>query len=373
MKGTGRERSAVGAARTALLAAALTAGQLAGAPALASGSATLPPSGAAPAASWCVAAWYPSSEHPGGTESILRNSDVLDIVFGFWFTPDASGRILSRAGAGWREQVAAWRAEGLVVIASVFTSHSTFLTEPARNAHLGALLELVDSGPFDGIDLDYEELPRETEGPFGELVEALAVALHERGKLLSVTVHAKTEATPAGYPSAAAQDWPRLAAAADLVNVMTYDHTNRLDPPGPVAPRSWVAAVVEYGLEAVGEAKLNVGLPFYGYVWKRGKPPAAATTWEAMDRLVRQFGLTPERDPDSLELRVDLAVTGLPRQTVYVSDGATTAGRLAALREAGALGAGVAIWGLGGEDEANWDALRDARPAPCRLRAPQTR
>ncbi len=317
--------------------------------------------------SWCVAVWYPSSEHPLGHESITNNADVIDVVFPFWFTPDAQGRILSQAGANWRSQVDAWHDADLLVVPSVFATHSGFMSEPLLSEHVTALLKLADEPGFDGLDLDYEMFPLETKASFTALVEALGAGLHERGKLLSVTVHAKTEAAPPGFPSAAAQDWPRLAAAADMFNVMTYDYTNRNEPPGPVAPRSWVADVVSYGLRAVGPQKLLVGLPFYGYSWKRGRPPAAATTWEATQRLITQFGLAPTRDEDSLELRVDLSVTGLPRQTVYLSDGATTAGRLAALADAGSLGAGVAIWGLGGEDPTDWDALRSARPAPCRL------
>lgn len=318
--------------------------------------------------SWCVAVWYPSSDHPGGYDTIIASADVIDIVFPFWFTPDAEGAILSQAGTNWEDQVAAWRAAGLLVLPSVFATHSTFMAEPLLSAHVAALVALVEAGDFDGIDLDYEMFPLATRATFSGFVEALGAAMHERGKLISVTVHAKTEANPSGFPSAAAQDWPRLAAAADLFNVMTYDFTNRNEAPGPVAPRSWVARVVEYGLSAVGERQLLVGMPLYGYTWKRGRPPAAATTWEATERLIAQFGLTPQREPDSLELRVDLDVTGLPKQTVYVSDGATTAGRLAALAAAGALGGGVAIWGLGGEDPAAWDAIRTVRPAACALR-----
>lgn len=318
--------------------------------------------------SWCVAVWYPSSDHPGGYDTIVANADVIDVVFPFWFTPNAEGAILSQAGANWEDQVATWRSAGLLVVPSVFANHSTFMSEPLLSAHVAALVALVDDGGFDGLDLDYEMFPLETRAAFSGFVERLGAALHERGKLLSVTVHAKTEASPTGFPSAAAQDWPRLAAAADLFNVMTYDFTNRNEPPGPVAPRSWVSKVVEYGLGAVGQTQLLVGMPFYGYTWKRGSPPAVATTWEATERMITQFRLTPQRDPDSLELLVELDVTGLPRQTVYVSDGATTVGRLAALGEAEAPTGGVAIWGLGGEDPASWDALRAARPATCALR-----
>ena len=319
-------------------------------------------------ASWCVAVWYPSSEHPGGYDAIMANTDVIDVVFPFWFTPDAQGRILTRAGDNWLSQVEAWRNAGLLVLPSVFSTHSAFLAEPYLSAHIEALVALVEEHDFHGLDLDYEEFALSTKEPFSHFVERLGAELHARGKLLSVTVHAKTEAAPP-YEGAAAQDWPRLAAAADMFNVMTYDYTNRNEAPGPVADRAWVRSVVDYGLEVVGAEKLLVGVPFYGYVWKRDRPPAVATTWEAAVRQLEQFRLEPERDPGSGELIVRLDVTGLPRQVSYVSDAATTEARLADLRAGGRLAAGVAIWGVGGEDPAAWQVLREARPAPCELGA----
>lgn len=313
-------------------------------------------------ASWCVAVWHPSSEHPGGAQSIAENLDVIDVVHPFWFTPDAEGELLDQGGANAADQVRTWQESGLLVLPSVFSGHAGFLADDLRHDHVRAIVNLVNERGFDGIDIDYEGFPLATRESFSAFVEDLAEALHAIGKLLSVTVHAKTGETPP-YEGAAAQDWRRLAAAADIFNLMTYDFTNRNEPPGPVADVAWVSDVVSYAATVTDVADVRVGLPFYGYSWTRARPPARATTWEASDRLVRQFGLAPERDPSSGELVIDLDVRGLPRQVIYVSDGETLRGRLEALEGLGV--GGVAIWGLGGEDPAVWDFLREARPAQC--------
>lgn len=319
--------------------------------------------GQAPADSWCVAVWYPSSEHPGGADSILANSDVIDIVHPFWYTPDAGGKLLDKSGDAATGQVSRWQAAGLLVMPSIFAGHWGYLSPELRPAHVAGILELVEANDYDGIDIDYEMFALETREVFSTFVEELAAGLHERGRLLAVTVHAKTvDRSP--FPSAAAQDWVRLAAAADIFNLMTYDYTNRNEPPGPVASIPWTEDVVEYALSTTTADKVRVGLPFYGYSWRRGRPPATATTWEAAERMVTQFKLEPARDPEGQELAIELDVTGLPRQNLYVSDALTTAARLEALPTIG----GVAIWGLGGEDPANWQVLRDERPAACGLR-----
>lgn len=320
----------------------------------------------AAAESFCVAVWYPSSDHPGGATSVSDNLDVIDIVYPFWFTPTGEGHILSQAGSNWREQVDMWSQQGALVLPSVFSTLSSYLQEPAVSSHLAELLELANEHDFDGIDIDYEMFPLHTLEPFVSFIDRLAEGLHEQGRLLSVTVHAKTHDTEA-FDSAAAQDWQRLAAAADIFNVMTYDWTNRNEPPGPVAPISWVSEVVDYGLTRVEAASLFVGVPFYGYSWMRGRPPATATNWEAANRMTLSFNLEALREADSQELMIDLDVRGLPRQQISVSDAHTLRSRLQALPEG--IG-GVAIWGLGGEDPSNWQVLREARPAACGLKRP---
>ncbi len=314
--------------------------------------------------SWCVAVWYPSSEHPGGATSIAENLDVIDVVHPFWFTPDAEGNLLDRSGSNAAEQVRMWQDAGLLVLPSVFSGHSAFLSEELRPSHVAAIVDIVAQGDYDGIDIDYEMFPLSTREPFSVFVEELSAALHARGRLLAVTVHAKTEDSPP-FEGAAAQDWRRLAAAADIFNLMTYDYTNRNEPPGPVADIGWVGRVVEYASSVADPGEVRVGLPFYGYSWTRAKPPARATTWESADRLMKQFDLTPARDAASGELIVDLDVRGLPRQVVYVGDAHTLRKRIDAMSDHPV--GGVTIWGLGGEDPAAWDVLREARPAACAL------
>ncbi len=321
--------------------------------------------------SWCVAVWYPSSEHPGGADTVLANLDVIDVVHPFWYTPDTSGRILSQAGSRAAEQVQAWSDGGALVIPSVFSTLHGYLEEPLVSGHIRELLELAEAHDYDGLDLDYEMFPYSTFDSFASFVERLADGLHAQGRLLVVTVHAKVAAvTP--FESANAQDWPRLAAAADVFNLMTYDFTNRNEPPGPVASIAWVNDVLDYAVTTTDPGKLRVGLPFYGYSWTRNRPPAVAFTWEAANRMVTQFNLEPERESDSFELSISLNVTGLPSQQVFMSDAATTKARLAAIgaRDTGRPG-GVAIWGVGGEDPGHWATLAAHRPAPCLLQRPE--
>lgn len=319
----------------------------------------------APEASFCVAVWYPSSEHPGGYDSVMDNLDVIDVIHPFWYNPTPDGGLLLTNQAEDAEKLAEWREAGLLILPSIFSGVSgVIMDEAVRAAHVEAIVETVLRMDYDGIDIDYEGFALETRDPFSEFVEELGAALHAEGKLLYVTVHPKTDDLGA-WEATAAQDWYRISAAADVVNIMTYDYTSRNEPPGPISPNEWVLDVLTYAETVDPLGKFRVGLPFYGYGWTRGRPPAAAIPYEAVMRAVESFELETVRDPASGELVVEWKQPGLPARTVYLEDAQSIGQRMASVLELHQSLGGAAIWGLGGEDPAVWDVLRDQRPAPC--------
>jgi len=319
----------------------------------------------APAPSFCVAVWYPSSEHPGGYDSLMDNLDVIDVVHPFWYNPAPDGGLLPTHGAEDPEKLAAWREADLIILPSIFSGVSqVIMDEGIRGAHIATIVETVLRLEYDGIDIDYEGFALNTREPFSQFVEELAEALHAEGKLLYVTVHPKTDDAGA-WEATAAQDWTRISAAADVVNIMTYDYTSRNEPPGSISPNAWVSDVLGYAGTIGGLRDFRVGLPFYGYGWTRGRPPAVAVTYEAVMRTVETFELETTRDPASGAIVVELKQRGLPSRTVYLEDAESLGNRLTPMIDLYTSLGGAAIWGLGGEDPAVWDVLRELRPAQC--------
>ena len=148
---------------------------------------------------------------------------------------------------------------------------------------------------------------------------------------------------------------------------MTYDYTSSIQPPGPIAPPDWMRAVIGYAATVTDLDKVRLGLPFYGYSWMRDNPPASNISWEEVQRLIASFGVEVQRDPADMEAHIEFKAHGLPKRTIYFADSTGIEYKLrGVLDEFPQLG-GVAIWGIGGEDPANWDVLRAARPANCAL------
>jgi spore germination protein YaaH len=317
-----------------------------------------------PASSWCVSVWYPSSEHPGGYDSLLTHLDIIDEVNPFWYAANADGTLLRHAGAEDAEKLSAWRAAGLRILPTIANASPLAISDPQTRAqHIEHIVALVTGLDYDGIDIDYEEFPLSTRDDFSLFIETLAARLHAEGRLLSIAVHAKTEDFPA-WEGAAAQDWARLSAAVDIFRIMTYDYHSRVSrDPGPIGPPDWAADVLAYAATVTDLAKVRLGLHFYGYRWQRGG--VSPVTWESVQRAVTAYGLTVQRDPDSQEAWVTIAQRGLPKQTIYVADAVALDFKLGRLLAQYPTLGGVAIWGLGGEDPANWDILRRYERGPC--------
>ncbi len=319
--------------------------------------------GSDPAHAWCVSVWYPSSEHPGGLDTITDNLDVIDEVNPFWYAANAEGTLIASPGAEDAEKLQAWRDAGLLILPTVAHASPFAISDEHRASNIDAIVSLVERMNYDGIDIDYESFPLSTRDNFSGFIETLSARLHANGRLLSIAVHAKT-ADQAVWESASAQDWSRLAPAVDFFKIMTYDYTSASSSdPGPIGPPEWSGDVLAYAATVTDLSKVRLGLHFYGYRWQRGD--VVAVTWQGVQRTIEAFDLTVKRDPADMEARVELSARGLPKQTFYVADATGLEYKLTGLLRTYPDLGGVAIWGIGGEDPANWDVLRQFQQGGC--------
>ncbi len=312
-------------------------------------------------AAWCVSVWYPSSEFPGGMESITQNADLINEINAFWYMPAPDGSLITLPRAENTAEIAEWQAAEMLIIPSIFGSVPDVISAELREAHVAAIVQTVLRMDYDGIDIDYEGFPSGTREDFSIFIEALRDALHAEDRLLSVTVHAKTN--EGVYEGALAQDWTRLIPASDIFRIMTYDYTSRNRPPGPIAPPAWVLEVIGYAQTITQDlSKIRVGLHFYGYSWQRGTPPATTVAYTGIQNYLQNFALEIQRDPADMEAFIDFRVQGLPRQVVYFAEPIGLGFKLDQIAASYPDIGGVSIWGIGGEHPELWDTLRMYTP-----------
>jgi spore germination protein YaaH len=289
-------------------------------------------------------------------DTLAANADLIREVNFFWYELAADGQITG--GVNSKRALDTARDLGIRVVPSIVNRGfsreavlSAIGTPDARRAHIDAIANLVRNNGYDGIDIDYESLNAEDRELFTQFIEELAVALHAEGKLLSIAVHAKTDdAGTWGGP--AAQDWPRLGAAVDAFKIMTYDYHYGTSEAGPIAPISWIDDVLVYAATVVPPAKTYAGIHFYGYEWVGSA--GTGIEWQQAVKTASRLNITPQRD----ESGEAWYTYDDGRFTVYYADAENLRVKLAAISAAHPAIAGIAIWRLGGEDPANWEAIR---------------
>ena len=229
-----------------------------------------------------LAAWYVPYDSSRGLQSFQNNAALFDELNPVWYNLNPAyfsngavpliANLSNQAGI-----LSIARSHGIKVLPTIqnwgisdfdATVISAILNNSiTRSRHVAEILNLVINQGYDGIDIDYESLEATDREAFSRFVEELSSALHSSGKLLSVTIYAKTSNT-ASWTGPGAQDWPRLAAAADTIKVMAYDYHWVSFHAGPISPTDWLREVLIYaGTVPELNNKLIMGLPFYGLDW----------------------------------------------------------------------------------------------------------
>lgn len=220
--------------------------------------------------------------------------------------------------------------------------HQRLATPEAITAHVQEILTLA--APFDGVEIDYENVRPADRAAFTAFVEALAATLHERGQRLAVVVQPKVKEE--FKDGAGAMDWPALAAAADEIKIMAYHYHWATGAPGPLAPPEWVAEIAAYAVETIPPEKRCIALTLQGLDWPAAKPARAIEYHEAM-ALAAAHHARIKRDPATATPYFRYrGPDGL--HEVWFEDAASLREKVTALRQAGIRQ--IALWRLGTGD-----------------------
>jgi spore germination protein YaaH len=349
-------------ARAALLACLATTG-------LVVTSATQP--AAADTTRRIVSGWLPYWTMPAALGTATENGDLWGDASPFWYQATSATAITAHTGAGDPDVVSQLRAKGIKVVPTVTetldaAAMATLLASPSqRTAHVNTLVALVADNGYDGIDLDYESMnyggtaaqKASVATGFVALATQLGTALDADGKLLSVTVGARTASTN-WWP---VHDYAALGKVADRFRIMAYDYSYAGGTPGAIAPLPWVKEVVEYAVSVVPANRIQLGVPLYGYDWPQdtaaddGWGNATSLTYEGVEALRTSVGATREWYADVAAPSFTYTAGGKEHQ-VWYSDQDSTMVKVRLVDRYGLQG--VVFWAVGSEDEGMWSGVR---------------
>ncbi len=347
-----------------------------------------------------MSGWLPYWSTETSSTSFLTNAHVFSDISPFWHDARWDGSQVYLHNHLSATQMAAalakLRGQSVKILPSITDGSgkgrmaATLASESKRAAHVQAIVDLVLTNGYDGIDLDYETFAftdgqsswAATRPNWVLFVKELAAALHAQGKVLAVTVPPMYDADYDSSSGYWVYDYAGVAGSVDLLRIMAYDYS--VGSPGPIAPLPWVQKVAAFAATQVPKEKVQLGVPVYGRNWlvaKTGKCPVgqdindsnySLTAGGALASLAKD-GVSPSaisRDSASGELSVsyDIVYKGLDSKgemtqctvsrKAFLADATSVADRVKAARAVG-LG-GAALWTIGGEAADQWPAVRQA-------------
>lgn len=338
-----------------------------------------------------IDAWAPYWALDRSAEEIGRRDGSMREVSPFWFRSVGVDEIIVDPNAS-SELTAKFLddADDVLIVPSIVDGlpageMAAIIADPdTRARHVDAIIEFATAGDFDGIDLNYEQFAfadgrdtwAATRPNWVRFVAELAERLHADGRTLTASVPIVYDAGRTSNSGYWVYDYAAIVEHVDIIRMMAYDFSVR--NPGPIAPLSFVQRSIDGAIEATGQPeKLSLGLAMYGRNWpvsvagecpEPGNaegvtvPGVTTVTPRSVDDLIERRNAIPVYDADTaewsfeyeLEISDSITTCVQTRQVHYVDADGVRA-RMDLAIDAG-LG-GVALWGLGFDDDDVWDAI----------------
>ena len=286
--------------------------------------------------------------------SLKTNISHLDVVVGEWLhLEDATGTLAIDNSAREQQAVDFIRSHNaqthIFELVNNFTDQSWLsdelvqaLSSPAGRANIiQQSIEHAKTHGYDGISIDFENIPDGKQALLTTFIEQLVPLAHAAG--LQVTVNVPADDT--GF------EYSKLANVSDAVIVMAYDEHWSSGQPGPIASQNWFLNVIEQRVKDIPPSKLIVAIGNYGYDWAPKKNAQELTFEDALMTAKESEGDINLEDT-SMNPTFDYADETNQVHHVWMLDGVTAFNELASLT--GVKPQGVALWRLGSEDPSIW-------------------
>ncbi len=220
-----------------------------------------------------------------------------------------------------------------------------------QDRFIRTVLTVLRNARAAGVVIDWEQIDPVYKKDISAFIDKLADALHDDEKQLWLCVQPGQELDYI--------DFEDLSDNVDRFVALLFDETSDIDPPGPLGSRSWFEGWLHVLLEDADTKQWIIALGSYGYDWTIGGKKAELISFpEAMSRAnnagvetaeVKAPGYNPYfyfEDADK-------------EHAVWFLDVVTFLNELREVRDQKA--GGFALYRLGTEDPAIWDALNLSR------------
>ena len=230
-----------------------------------------------------LSGWLPDYSLARNLPTVEGNLDLIRDISPFWYGLTGENSIKDKYALGKyttpKEQVIArLKANGILLLPTITDDNNklvlaNLLANPTSRSNIVQTIKaLVLKYNYDGIDLDFETFyTQDGRSSWAALkpnwiafIKELSTALHDQGKLLSVT-------TPPDFAPETKRagnwiySWAEIGPLIDRLRIMAYDFSTTL--PGPIGPLPWTEDGVKYAITQMPASKVFLGIPGYGRDW----------------------------------------------------------------------------------------------------------
>lgn len=227
--------------------------------------------------------WLPDYSLARNLPSVEGNLDLIRDISPFWYGLTGENTIKDKYALGRyttpkEAVIARLKANGILLLPTITDDNkklvlANLLMNPTSRINIvQSIKALVLKYNYDGIDLDFETFyTQDGRSSWAALkpnwiafIKELSIALHEQGKLLSVT-------TPPDFAPETKRagnwvfSWAEIGPLIDRLRIMAYDFSTV--SPGPIGPLPWTEDAVKYAVTQMPASKVFIGIPGYGRDW----------------------------------------------------------------------------------------------------------
>jgi len=216
-----------------------------------------------------------------------------------------------------------------------------------QDQFIQSVLSVLRNAKASGVVVDWQQIDPAYKKDITKFIDKFADALHDDNKELWLCVQPGQELDYI--------DFDALADNVDRFVAMLFDETSDTDPPGPLGSRSWFEGWVRVLLEGSDTKQWIIAMGSYGYDWTIGGKKAELISFsEAMSRAndaeIKSVDVQgPSYSPYFYFQDED------KEHAVWFLDAVTFLNQVREVRDQKA--GGFALYRLGSEDPAIWDAL----------------
>lgn len=299
--------------------------------------------------------WDPSS-----WKTLQEWGSDLDEVSPYWYYVLENGTVVgSHNDTENRDYIVYCRANGLEIIPMISNNHDVdvvsniVLNSTARTHHISSLLDIIIRNGFEGVDINYENIPTALKDDYSNFIMELADVFHNRGKKVYVSVFPKISDDEI-REGPGAYDYREIGKYADSVRVMVYNlHWSSCDRSGPITSYEWVADIMEYACEAIPVSKVSLGIPLFGYDWIVDRFGNALTiadnrSFSYINNLLKDPGIDRRWNGTSRTPYLEYMESNGQRHAIHYNDAESLLHEMLISRDLGINR--ISLWRIGNED-----------------------